>query len=147
MWRTPSELSLTLPRRGGAERRRRRSRDRQRMRLVACLRSVARRAGTSARPRHFEVLLRNRAALVRPQLLEVAAALERVADPEPGTLQTLRSLLTDGCASPLLNAAVPSAELISALDRVSVQLEAREAVALGAPIAVWLAPGQVRGRR
>jgi hypothetical protein len=145
MWRTPPESSLTPQRRGGAGRLSRRSRDRQRLKLVEGLRRAARRAGTAAKPRRYEVLLRNRAALVRPQLLEVAAALERVAEPDPDTLGTLRWLLTDGCASPLFNSDVPTAELIATLDRVWVQLEAEDST-LRAPIGVWVAPARVRGR-
>ena len=145
MWRTPPEPSLTLPRRRRAGRFSGRSRDRQRLKLVAGLRRVARRAGTAAKPRRYEVLLRNRAALVRPQLLEVAAALERVAEPDPDTLRTLRWLLTDGCTSPLFNSDVPTAELMAALDRVWVQLEAEDP-RVRAPIGVWGAPARIRGR-
>lgn len=145
MWRTPPESSLTPERRCSAGRLSRRSRDRQRLKLVAGLRRVARRAGTAAKPRRYEVLLRNRAALVRPQLLEVAAALERVAEPNPDTLSTLRWLLTDGCASPLFNSDVPTTELMAALDRVWVQLEAQDSP-VRAPIGVWVAPARVRGR-
>jgi hypothetical protein len=144
MWRTPPESSLTPQRRSSAGRLGRRSRDRQRLKLVAGLRTVARRAGTAAKPRRYEVLLRNRAALVRPQLLEVAAALERVAEPDPDTLRTLRWLLTDGCASPLFNSDVPTAELTAALDRAWVQLEAEDST-VRAPIGVWVAPARVRG--
>ena len=121
-----------------------RSGDRRRLKLVDDLRSVARRAGTGARPRRVDVLLRNRAALVRPQLLEVAAALERVSDPEPETLRTLQWLLTDECASPLFNVHVPTTELMAALDRAWLQLDAREDWTLRAPVAVSPAPRQVR---
>ena len=150
MWRTPPDASLTLPRRTAGRLSRRRD-DRRRLSLVADLRGIARRAGTASRPRQFDVLLRNRAALVRPQLLQVAATLERVNDPDPETLRTLRRLLTDGCASPLFNAGVPTGVLTSALDRVRLELEAREARdarearALRAPLPERPAPGRVRG--
>ena len=125
--------------------RRRRWCARRRLRLVAGLRNVARRAGTGARPRQFDALLRNRAALVRPQLLQVAAALERVAEPDPETVRTLHWLLTDGCASPLFNERVPTAELMVVLDRAWRQLEACEGGMPRAPRTVSLAPDQERG--
>jgi hypothetical protein len=101
----------------------RRTRDRERLRLVKGLRSVSRRAGTSGRARRFEVLLCERAAAVRSDLLEVAAALERVVDPDPSTLSTLRWLLTDGCTSPLYNPAVPGGDLAAILDLVRSELD------------------------
>jgi hypothetical protein len=128
MWRTPPESNVALaprPRRG-ARRLAGRSRDRQRTRLVAGLRSVARRANAGARTRRYEVLLCERAAPVRRQLLAIAATLERVASPEPETLQRLRWLLTDGCTSPLYNPDVPERQLLRALDGIEAELHARE---------------------
>jgi hypothetical protein len=126
MWRTPPEPNLAPTVRPGARRLAERSRDRQRIRLVGGLRSVARRANTRPRASRYEVLLCERASTVRPQLLEVAASLERAADPEPDTLEALRSLLTDGCTSPLYNPEVPAAHLLTILDRVQAELDARE---------------------
>jgi hypothetical protein len=117
MWRAAPEMNVTLPPGGGARLLAARPHNRQRLRLVRGLRSTARRANTRARARRYEVLLCERATSVRSQLLEVAATLERVPDPEPDTLETLRWLLTDGCTSPVYNADVPIAELSAALDR------------------------------
>ena len=103
-----------------------RAEDRQRLRLVGMLRSVARRGNLRGRPRRYEVLLCERAASVRPQLLEVAATLERLPDPEPDTLEAVRSLLTDGCTSPLCNPDVPAQQLHEALGRIGAALSARE---------------------
>src|ERR1700761_6320327 len=99
MWRTPPQPSVGSMLRPGAiaDRLSERSRDRERLRLVGGLRSVARRAHTRARARRFEVLLCERAIPARGQLLGLAATLERVRDPTPGTLDALRWLLTDGC--------------------------------------------------
>lgn len=126
MWRAVPEPSLALTPRANRRHLSVRSRDRHRTRLAAGLRSVARRANTHERGRRYEILLRERAIAVRPQLLEVAAALGRVAHPEPDTLQTLRWLLTDGCTSPLYNPDVPAAQLPAILDRVQAELDARE---------------------
>lgn len=137
MWRTPPEpgLALTLCPGAGARRLAARSRDRQRIRLVAGLRSVARRANTGARARRYEVLLCERVASVRSQLLAMAATLERVSNPEPETLERLRWLLTDGCTSPLYNPDVPETHLLAALDRIEAELDTRE---LGARDRSWL---------
>ena len=139
MWRTPPEPGLALTLRpgagAGARRLAARSRDRQRIRLVAGLRSVARRANTGGRARRYEVLLCERAASVRSQLLAMAATLERVSNPEPETLDRLRWLLTDGCTSPLYNPDVPETHLLAALDRIEAELDTRE---LGARDRSWL---------
>jgi hypothetical protein len=96
--------------------------------VVVGLRGVARQAGPRSRPRHFDTLARERAAGVRAELLEVAAALERAADPAPDVLATLWWLLTDGCSSPLLNTNVPAEKLPAALDLVRADLDRAEAV-------------------
>ena len=103
-----------------------RRRNRQRRKLIVGLRSIARRANTEGRARRYEVLLCDRARAVRPQLLEVAAALERASHPGSDTVTILRRLLTDGCTSPLFNPDIPAAQLPIALDRVQAQLDARE---------------------
>ncbi len=84
-------------------------------RVVDGLRSVARQAGSEARQPRFGVLLGERAALVRGELLEVAALLEAAADPDPGVVAELYRLLTDGCSSPLYNRDVHISELQAAL--------------------------------
>lgn len=142
MWRTPPEPNQTPTPVAGARRHSVRSRDRQRIRLVSGLRSVARHANTPEPARRYQVLLCKRAMSVRPQLLEAAAALERVPEPEPDTLETLRWLLTDGCTSPLYNPAVPPEQLRAALDRVQAQLDARERSALPSPTGLVLTPLQ-----
>ncbi len=97
--------------------------DRRRRRVISRLRWVARRAGTGARRRRFELLLCDRAAAVRSDLLEIAALLEVTADPDPACVADLHKLLTDGCASPLYNWDVHPSELRATLfyarDRLS----------------------------
>jgi hypothetical protein len=126
VWRTPPQPNLTSraaarlrSRAGGGE-------DRQRLRLVSGLRSVARRANIRGRARRYELVLCERATLARPQLLSVAATLERVRDPEPETLAAVHRLLTDGCTSPLYNADVPPEQLAAELDRIQGALDARD---------------------
>jgi hypothetical protein len=109
----PRRVGSALPRpRGGRAQRR----------VVQGLRSVARRAGASARQRRFEVLLCERAALVRSELLEVAALLETAADPDPGLVAELHHLLTDGCGSPLYNRDVHVSELQATLHYARLNL-------------------------
>ena len=79
-------------------------------------------------------LLRERAAAVRPQLLEVAAALERAPDPPPEVMQTLRRLLTDGCTSPLWNEDVPAGELAATLEQARAELNWAELGDRGGPV-------------
>lgn len=146
MWRNSpgSELALSL---SGVTRFTRRPQDRQRLRLVNGLRRVSRRASTNALARRYEVLLCERAASVRSDLLAVAATLERVADPEPDTLRTLRWLLTDGCTSPLYNADVPAAGLNAVLCRLQAELDSHDRSALSAPAVLPLQARHVRGTR
>jgi hypothetical protein len=94
--------------------------------LAAELRSVSRRAATPPRARRFDVLLCDRALAVRAELLEIAAALERISQPSGRTLEALRQLLRDGCASPLYNPAVPEERLRMALDRIRIELQSGE---------------------
>lgn len=101
----------------------RRSRDAQRLQLVKGLRGASRRGATAGRARRYEVLLCARAAAVRSDLLEVAATLERVTNPDPSTLTTLRWLLTDGCTSPLFHPDVPMADLVATLEMVQAELD------------------------
>jgi hypothetical protein len=105
-----------------AGRRRRAADARQRTRLVKGLRRVARRAGSPAPARRFEVLLCDRAAAVRFELLDLAALLQRTRNPHPAAIATLRWLLTDGCESPLYNRDVPASRLTPALDEVRTAL-------------------------
>ena len=134
MWRTPPQPVMRPAGAGGRPRRSQRIRDRRRERLVAALRSVARQAGAHAKPRRGDLLLRERAAAVRPQLLEVAATLERAPDPPPEVMQTLRRLLTDGCTSPLWNEDVPAGELAAALEQARAELNWAELGDRGGPV-------------
>ena len=61
------------------------------------------------------MLLLDRVATVRPELLELADALERCGDPDPAAVADLRRLLTDGCQSPLYNPEVHISELRATL--------------------------------
>ncbi len=99
-----------------------RARRRAQRRVVEGLRSVARQAGPRPPERRFSVLLRERATLVRSELLEVAALLEITADPDPGLLARLHDLLTDGCRSPLYNRDVQVSELRATLLSARVHL-------------------------
>jgi len=146
MWRTAPEPSAAMILRPDtvAHRLAARSRDRERLRLVGGLRSVARRSHTAARVRRYDVLLYERAAAARAHLLELAATLERVAHPQPETLQALRWLLTDGCTSPLYNPDVPAAQLPAALDRIQAELDPLDPSALPSPWPESPAPRRLR---
>jgi hypothetical protein len=90
--------------------------DRTRRRLVSSLRRLAhRRTSRDVARQRFEVLLDDRVQLVRDDLLEVAALLERASDPDPKCVRALHRLLTDGCESPLYNPAVHPSELSATL--------------------------------
>jgi hypothetical protein len=89
---------------------------RKRRALVAWLRRVA--AHTIDRDpirRRFEVLLPDRVAGVRADLLELADLLETTHAPDPACVADLYRLLSDGCGSPLYNADVHISELRATL--------------------------------
>lgn len=97
--------------------------DRTRRRLVRALRGLATRKPPRDPARHrFEVLLHERVALVRGELLEIAALLEGERRPDPGCVVALDKLLTDGCASPLYNIDVHPSELRATLHYVRCRL-------------------------
>jgi hypothetical protein len=73
------------------------------------------------------VLLHERVALVRADLLDIAALLERERHPDPGCVLALHRLLTDGCASPLYNHDVHPSELRATLYYVRARLGAAPA--------------------
>jgi hypothetical protein len=75
--------------------------------------------------RRFEVLLDDRLALVRADLLEIASLLERASQPDPWCLTTLHRLLTDGCESPLYNRDVHPSELRATIFYLRSRLIAR----------------------
>jgi hypothetical protein len=103
----------------------RRVSSRTRRRLVASLRRIADRA-SSRDPvrRRFEVLLLDRAAPVRGDLLEIATLLEDAPRPDHVAVGLLRGLLTDGCESPLYNPDVHPSELRATLYVVRSRLAA-----------------------
>jgi hypothetical protein len=99
--------------------------DRARRRLVKSLRKLAnRRPARDGTCRRFEVLVHERVAPVRGDLLEIAALLEHERHPDPGCLVALHRLLTDGCASPLYNHDVQPSELSATLYYVRMRLAA-----------------------
>ena len=65
-----------------------------------------------------EPLLQYRAAAVRTDLLEIAAILEHMHNPDPVRVAALHDLLANGCASPLYNADIHISELYATLDYV-----------------------------
>jgi hypothetical protein len=93
--------------------------NRTRRRLVRSLRQLA---SHTSRHRRFDVLLHDRVAPIRGDLLEIAALLERELRPDPGCVVALHRLLTDGCASPLYNRDVHPSELRATLHYVRCRL-------------------------
>ena len=57
------------------------------------------------------MLLHDRVAAVREDLLEIATTLERAPAPDPVGVAELQRLLADGCESPLYNADIHVSEL------------------------------------
>jgi hypothetical protein len=111
-----SRLSAPSSRAGRVSRRTQR-------RLVASLRRLARlespRGGIR---RRFEVILYDRIALVRTDLLEIAELLEQAPDPDSRCMTELQRLLTDGCESALFNPDVHPSELRASLYYVHSRL-------------------------
>jgi len=121
---TCDDASLPRPARAGGGARLFNKRTRRR--LVRALRELARRSSPGDAPRRrFEVLLYERVALVRDELLEIAVLLERETQPDPGCVVALHRLLTDGCASPLFNRDVHPSELRATVHYVRSRLGAR----------------------
>lgn len=117
---TESQLRVRCRRERRAERKRMRLVGvRNRRILAAQLRLTARHASDrDAIRRRHDVLLHYRAAAVRTDLLEIAALLQHTPDPCPDCVEALRTLLADGCDSPLYNADVHFSELRATLDYV-----------------------------
>jgi hypothetical protein len=90
---------------------------------VAALRTVAR-ATPSRDPlrRRFDVLLYDRVAEVRADLLEIAQLLAVADDPGRDCVVELNRLLRDGCDSPLYNADIHPSELRATLYQVRSRL-------------------------
>jgi hypothetical protein len=95
---------------------------RNRLTIARWLRRTANRAADGDPRRRFEVLLRDRVALVRTDLLALADLLERTEDPDPACVKALRELLRNGCDSPLYNAELHMSELQAALYYLRVGL-------------------------
>ena len=94
---------------------RRRVTGRQRRRLVSWLRLTARRPRRDAGRYRCAVLLDDRVAGVRGDLLEIAAMLEWATDPDPECVAGLYRLLRDGCDSPLYNRDIHPSEMQTTL--------------------------------
>jgi hypothetical protein len=97
--------------------------ERERRVIVQWLRRTANRADDpDPIRRRREALLHYRAAAVRTDLLEIAAALERAHYPDPAIVTTLHELLANGCDSPLYNPAIHLSELHATLHGVRNRL-------------------------
>lgn len=104
--------------------RERRAEHRRRV-IVSWLRRTANRAEEpDSIARRRQPLLHYRAAAVRTELLEIAAALERAQNPDPASVETLRELLANGCDSPLYNPDIHVSELHATLHHVRAGLGA-----------------------
>ena len=109
-----------------------RSAERKRRRLVSARhrRALARglrRTAASLQPQtRFDVcpILLDRVAPLRPELLQIATALEQTHDPDPTSVALIHELLADGC-SPLYNPNVLAADLRAALRRARAGLAAQ----------------------
>jgi hypothetical protein len=89
---------------------------RERRILVRWLRRTANRApDRDPLRRRRELLLCDRVAVARTDLLEIAVMLEPAHDPDPARVAALRDLLSDGCGSPLYNTDVHLSELWATL--------------------------------
>jgi hypothetical protein len=79
---------------------------------------LRRAAAPTQPPRRFDCcpILPDRAAAVRPELLELASALQQTTDPDPSSVALIHELLTNGC-SPLYNTNIPFSELEATIDR------------------------------
>jgi hypothetical protein len=117
---------------GHLGRSRERSVDRKLRRLLstrhrrALAQGLRRTATPTQPPTRFDVcpILLDRVAPLRPELLQIAAALEQTHDPDPSSVALIHELLKDGC-SPLYNPNVPAAELRTVLTRARAGLGAQ----------------------
>lgn len=69
-------------------------------------------------------MLADRVAAVRPELLELADALQHSPDVDPTSVALLHELLANGCRSPLYNPNVHAEELHARLTRVRAGIAA-----------------------
>ncbi len=117
-------VPTTIERRYGLSRRSERSAERKRRRLVsarhrrALAHGLRRTAASTQPPSRFDVcpILLDRVAPLRPELLQIATALEQTHDPDATSVALIHELLKDGC-SPLYNPNVPEADLRRALSQ------------------------------
>ena len=93
---------------------------RNRRKLAQSLRRTARDANRTRQ--RYDLLLRDRAAAVRTELIEIAARLEQAQHPDPARVAAVRELLTKG-DSPLYHPGVPAGELRATLDYVRSGLD------------------------
>lgn len=110
-----------LPELAGTRRRLLRARNRRR--LAAWLRRTA----AITQPTHpfdYCPVLPDRVAAVRPELLELADALQHNPEVDPTSVALLHELLANGCCSPLYNARVRAEELHATLTRVRAGIAA-----------------------
>jgi hypothetical protein len=92
--------------------------------LARWLRRIARIATErDPRRRRHDVLLHDRAAAVRPQLLEIAASLEQAYDPDPACVHEIHELLANA-DSPLNHPDVHVSELHATLYYARARLAA-----------------------
>jgi hypothetical protein len=83
--------------------------------------------------RRGELLLCDRVAVVRSELLEIADLLERTDDPDPACVAELHGLLSDGCESPLYNPEIHISELRATLHYIRAGLAASAPSAAKSP--------------
>jgi hypothetical protein len=72
--------------------------------------------------RRRETLLNYRVAVVRAELLEIAAIVEHAPDLDPACIGELHELLANGCDSPLYNPDIHISELQATLHHIRVSL-------------------------
>jgi hypothetical protein len=106
-----------------ASKRKRLLRTRNRRALADGLRRTA---APTQPPRRFDCcrVLGDRAAAVRPELLQLANALEHSDNPDPACVALIHELLTDGC-SPLYNPNLPAEDLHATLTRARAGIAAQ----------------------
>jgi hypothetical protein len=92
-------------------------------RVAGWLRGAVARATVSGRlVRRSGLLLCDRVAAVRPELLEIAELLERAERPDAEAVTAVRRLLVDGLQSPLFNRDVHPSELLATLYFIRLRL-------------------------
>lgn len=92
--------------------------------LIRWLRRTAAHANHPHADQRRDLLLHNRVAAVRIELLEIAALLEHRQRVDPVCVRVLKDLLADGCSSPLYNSDVHISELYATLYYVRSWLRA-----------------------